>query len=143
IDAAAHRADDELDHVEVLVLVDELDVGEDGLAGHLDVDMVVAVDHDFCHPVVTDQGLDRPQLLVVLVDVDTGDPDCHSASLRTWIYIADRQLYIHARDRDSRYRPRPGHPQRAAAYVQRSSRGGHLVDQQDRFALESAATPFA
>src|SRR6266540_2324961 len=82
VDASAHRADDELDDVEELVLVDELDVREDDLAGHFYVDVVVAVDHDLGHAVVADKGLDRPKLLVVLIDVDTWDPDCHSASLQ-------------------------------------------------------------
>src|SRR2546423_14267562 len=43
--------------------------------------MVAAVDHDLGYAVVADQGLDRPKLLVVLIDVDPWDPDCHSASL--------------------------------------------------------------
>src|SRR4029077_9323202 len=86
VDAPADRADDELDDVEELVFVDELDVREDDLAAHFHVHMVVAVDHDFCHTVVADQGLDRPELLVVLIDVDTWDPDCHSASLRPWVF---------------------------------------------------------
>ena len=59
--------------------------------------MVAAVDHDLGYAVVADQGLDRPELLIVLIDVDTWDPDCHSASLPSEL-ITDRQLYIHARD---------------------------------------------
>ena len=60
VDAAADSADDELDDVEQLVFVHELDVGEDDLARHLDVDVVVAVDHDFGDAVLSDQRLDRP-----------------------------------------------------------------------------------
>src|SRR2546429_8856049 len=47
--------------------------------------MVVAVDHDLGYAVIADERLDRRELLVVLVDVDAGDPDCHSASLRSGI----------------------------------------------------------
>ena len=67
VDAAAHRTDDELDHVEKLVLVLELDVGQDHLAAHFHVNMVDAVDHDLGYAIVTDKRLDRPELGVVLV----------------------------------------------------------------------------
>ena len=77
VDAPPDGAHDELDHVEELVLVDELDVGQDDLAAHLDVDVVAAVDHDLGDSVIADQRLDGPKLLVVLIDVDSGDPDCH------------------------------------------------------------------
>ena len=60
IDAAADGAHDELDDVEQLVLVDELDVGQNDLAAHFDVNVVAAVDHDLGHAVVADEGLDRP-----------------------------------------------------------------------------------
>ena len=60
VDAAAHGADDELDDVEELILIDELDVGENDLARHFNVDVVAPVDHDFGDAVVADQGLDRP-----------------------------------------------------------------------------------
>src|SRR2546422_104105 len=85
VDAPARGADDELDHVQELVFVHDLDVREDDLARHFDVHMVVAVDHDLGYTVVADERLDRPELLVVLIDVDTWDPDCHSASLRSGI----------------------------------------------------------
>ena len=80
VNAAADRAHDELDHIEELVLVDELYVREDDLAAHFDVDMVASVDHDLGHAVVADQWLDRPELLVVLIDVDAWDPNCHSSA---------------------------------------------------------------
>ncbi len=61
--------------------------------------MVVAVDHHLGDAVVPDEGLDRTELLVVLVDVDARDPDRHSASLRNSGNLqTDRQLYIHARE---------------------------------------------
>src|SRR5947209_19871596 len=82
MDAAANGANDELDDVEQLVLVDELDVREHDLARHFDVYVVAAVDHDFCYTVVANQGLDRPQLLVILIDIDPGDPNCHSSASR-------------------------------------------------------------
>src|SRR2546430_8337920 len=75
VDAPAHRADDELDDVEELVLVDELDVGQHDLAGHLDVDVVVAVDHDLRHAVVADERLVWTELLAGLGDVAAWDPD--------------------------------------------------------------------
>src|SRR5205823_13856706 len=83
VDARGVVANDELDHIEKLVFVDELDVREHDLARHFYVDMVVAVDHDLGYSIVPNQRLDRPELLVVLVDVDARDPDCHSASLRS------------------------------------------------------------
>src|SRR5713226_9188611 len=66
VDAAADCADDELDDVEQLVLIDELDV----------------CDHDLGHTVVTNQRLDGPKLLVVLIDIDARDPNCHSSASR-------------------------------------------------------------
>src|SRR5450759_3328156 len=60
VDAAADGAHDELDDVEELVLIDELDVRQHNLAGHLYVDVVASIDHDLGHAVVADQGLDRP-----------------------------------------------------------------------------------
>src|SRR5438046_8308546 len=73
--------------------------------------MVVAVDHDLGHAVIAYQGLDRPKLLVVLVDVDTRDPDCHSASLQLANYhgaaIASPTFDRRTPTIHSRARPRP------------------------------------
>src|SRR5205814_8999166 len=94
-----------------LVFVDELDVRQHDLAAHLDVDVVAAVDHDLGYAVIADQGLDRPKLLVVLVDVDTRDPDCHSASLQLANYhgaaIASPTFDRRTPTIHSRARPRP------------------------------------
>src|SRR5450759_493899 len=60
VDAAADGAHDELDDVEQLVFIDELDVRQNDLTAHFDINMVAAVDHDFGHAVVADEGLDRP-----------------------------------------------------------------------------------
>jgi hypothetical protein len=40
--------------------------------------VVASVDHDLGYTIVADERLDRPELLVVLIDVDTWDPNCHS-----------------------------------------------------------------
>src|SRR5207302_8544901 len=77
VDPAADRANYELDHVEELVFTFELDAGQNDLAVHLHVDVVDAVDHDLGDAIVLDDRLDRPELGVVLLEIDTWDADCH------------------------------------------------------------------
>src|SRR2546428_483423 len=65
IDAPADGGDDEVDHAQQMVFVVELAVRQQDLAVALDVDVFMAVDHDFRQALVEHEVPDRSQCLVV------------------------------------------------------------------------------
>ncbi len=69
VDAPADGADDALADVHELRVVAELDVGEDDLAGGLDIDLAVPVHHDVGDVVARDQRLERAEPEDVVADV--------------------------------------------------------------------------
>src|SRR5207245_903082 len=109
---------------------------------------VAAIAHDPGSTVITNQGLDRPKLLVVLIDIDSAYPNCHSSASRCdpdadQLYgLGPRPSYGYARYGGPDHGARSRRSERRRTGFQGGARGGDVVDDQNRPAREAGSKPF-